>query len=115
VHLLASRWLSLSFFDTYSAGLKSLQMPNGAFRATLSESGEADVRFLYCACAISAALGDWAGVDTERAVAYILRCITYEGGIAVMPGIYTHIPLLRYNSCAVPYHGGVSRCSTAAT
>jgi prenyltransferase beta subunit len=61
-------------------------MPSGAFRATLSESGEADVRFLYCACAISAILQDWSAVDCDRAVEYILQCITYEGGIAVMPG-----------------------------
>jgi prenyltransferase beta subunit len=61
-------------------------MPSGAFRATLSESGEADVRFLYCACAISAILQDWSAVDRDRAVDYILQCVTYEGGIAVMPG-----------------------------
>ena len=63
-------------------------MPSGAFRATLSDSGEADVRFLFCACAISAALGDWSAVDLPAAEQYILRCFTYEGGIAVMPGKY---------------------------
>jgi geranylgeranyl transferase type-1 subunit beta len=68
------------------AGLKPLQLPNGAFRATLSDTGEADVRFLYCACAISAILKDWSAVDKDRAVEYILQCLTYEGGIAVMPG-----------------------------
>jgi geranylgeranyl transferase type-1 subunit beta len=83
----------------YPTGLKALQRPSGAFRATLSESGEADVRFLYCACAISAVLGDWAGVDTERAVGYVLRCITYEGGIAVMPG-----------RCFVTHHAVYVRC-----
>ena len=61
-------------------------MPDGAFRATLEDSGEADVRFLFCACAISSVLNDWTSVDQERAVSYILRCITYEGGIAVLPG-----------------------------
>lgn len=61
-------------------------MPSGAYRATRSETGEADVRFLYCACAISAMLDDWSGVDQEQAVVYIRQCITYEGGIAVMPG-----------------------------
>jgi len=61
-------------------------MPSGAFRATYNDSGEADVRFLFCACAISAALGDWSAVNMDAAVGYILRCVTYEGGIAVMPG-----------------------------
>ena len=62
-------------------------MPSGAFRSTLNDSGEADVRFLYCACAISAALDDWSSVDTEAAVRYIQQCVTYEGGIAVVPGM----------------------------
>lgn len=35
-------------------------------------SGEADMRFLYCACAISYILDDWSGVDVDRAVNYIL-------------------------------------------
>jgi prenyltransferase beta subunit len=68
----------------------------------MGDSGEADVRFLYCACAICALLdgtgdgpgagagagaeGVWASLDVERAVAFVLRCITYEGGIAVIPG-----------------------------
>eukprot|EP01032_Pedospumella_encystans_P012288 gene12288-14226_t len=66
-------------------GLAQLQMPSGAFRSTLNDSGEADVRFLYCACAISAALDDWSSVDIEAAVRYIQQCVTYEGGIAVVP------------------------------
>lgn len=61
-------------------------MPSGAFRATFNDSGEADVRFLFCACAISAALNDWSAVNVDAAVGYIKRCVTYEGGIAVMPG-----------------------------
>jgi len=66
-------------------------MPSGAFRSTLNDSGEADVRFLYCACAISAALDDWSAVDTEAAVRYIQQCVTYEGGIAVVPGMSQHL------------------------
>jgi geranylgeranyl transferase type-1 subunit beta len=42
------------------SGLKTLQQPSGAFSAT-KEGGECDMRFLYCACAISAALDDWTG------------------------------------------------------
>ena len=60
-------------------------MSNGSFRAVQSDVGESDVRFLYCACAVSAVLNDWSGVNKELAVQYILSCITYEGGLAVIP------------------------------
>lgn len=64
-----------------------MQVPNGSFRPTYSsKEDESDIRFLYCACAISAILNDWSGVDKELAVSYIMSCITYEGGIAVIPG-----------------------------
>jgi len=62
-----------------------LQVESGAFRATIVESGEADMRFLYCACAISAILEDFSAIDCDRAEQYVLDCITYEGGIAVVP------------------------------
>jgi geranylgeranyl transferase type-1 subunit beta len=62
-----------------------LQMENGSFRGTLGDC-ESDMRFLYCACAISAMLGDWSGVDKDRAVQYVLSCLTYEGGISLIPG-----------------------------
>ena len=64
-----------------------LQMENGSFRAVNSDVGESDVRFLFCACAISTLLEDWSSVDVDKAVDYVLNCITYEGGIAVMPGM----------------------------
>ena len=32
------------------------------------------MRFLYCACAISALLDDWSGVDVDLALAYIDSC-----------------------------------------
>lgn len=38
--------------------LKYLQEDNGAFRSTFSP-GECDMRFLYCACAISSLLGNY--------------------------------------------------------
>jgi len=44
------------------------------------------MRFLFCACAISTALDDWSGIDRDKAVAFIRSCITYEGGIALLPG-----------------------------
>ena len=68
-------------------GLKLLQEPNGSFRATIDPS-ESDMRFLFCACAVSQLLDDWAAVDKDQAVDYVLACITYEGGIALVPGKY---------------------------
>lgn len=75
--------------DAIVAGIKLLQQPEGSFRATFDGS-ECDMRFLYCACAISAMLGDWSGVDVPRAVAYVRSCLTYEGGIALVPGAEAH-------------------------
>jgi geranylgeranyl transferase type-1 subunit beta len=67
------------------SGLKRLQSPDGSFRATFTESGESDVRFLYCACAISTLLNDWSGVNIEAATSFVLSCFTYEGGFGVTP------------------------------
>ena len=36
--------------------------------------GEKDARFLFCACAISAILNDWSGVDVDHAAAFLMRC-----------------------------------------
>mmetsp|Transcript_11716 Transcript_11716/g.17751 ORF Transcript_11716/g.17751 Transcript_11716/m.17751 type:complete len:361 (-) Transcript_11716:82-1164(-) len=71
------------------AGLKELQDPSGAFRSTYSPC-ECDMRFLYCACAISAILGDWSGVNVDRAVNYVRSCVTYEGGVGLVPGAEAH-------------------------
>lgn len=65
--------------------MRKLQHPSGAFQAT-REGSECDMRFLYCACAISAALQDWSGVNCDSAVCYIMSCVTYEGGISLIPG-----------------------------
>lgn len=70
-------------------GVSQLQQPNGSYKATVS-GGESDMRYLYCACAVSALLQDWSSVDQDRAVSYILSCITYEGGFALAPGAEAH-------------------------
>ena len=62
-----------------------LQGKDGCFSATESGS-ERDLRFLYCACAISSFLDDWGGVDTQKATAYVLECLSYDGGLALTPG-----------------------------
>ena len=70
-------------------GMRCLQQPDGSFRATLDGS-ECDMRFLYCACAISAMLGDWSGVDIDAAAEFVRSCVTYEGGISLVPGSEAH-------------------------
>ena len=79
--------------------MSSLQQSDGCFSAS-HDGSECDMRFLYCACAISYMIDDWSGVDKDRAVEYIKSCITYEGGIALVP-----------NSEA---HGGSCYCATAS-
>lgn len=67
----------------------ALQQLDGCFRATY-EGSEFDTRFLYCACAICAILDDWTFIDIDKAVEYILSCISYEGGISLHPGSEAH-------------------------
>lgn len=80
-------------------GLKFLQKENGVFSATFNGC-ECDMRFVYCACAISYLLDDWSGLDTDQVYEYIDNCITYEGGIALIPGAEAH--------------GGSTYCGTAS-
>ena len=67
----------------------SLQQSDGCFSAS-HDGGECDMRFLYCACAISYMLNDWSGVNKDKAVEYIKSCITYEGGISLVPNSEAH-------------------------
>jgi geranylgeranyl transferase type-1 subunit beta len=80
-------------------GLKHLQKENGVFSATIYGS-ECDMRFVYCACAISYMLDDWSGIDIDKVYDYIVSCITYEGGISLIPGAEAH--------------GGSTYCATAS-
>jgi geranylgeranyl transferase type-1 subunit beta len=68
--------------------LQSLQQKDGSFSSSLS-SRECDMRFVYCACAISSLLNDWSGIDRENVKRFILSCITYEGGMGLTPGAET--------------------------
>ena len=43
---------------------------------------ETDMRFCYCACAISSMLNDWSGVDKDRLSKFIMSCVGYQGGIS---------------------------------
>lgn len=73
--------------------LGALQEDNGSFYACDPHScgfAESDMRFVFCAAAISFLLDDWSGVDRERAVGYVRSCVSYDGGIALVPGLESH-------------------------
>lgn len=69
--------------------LRGLQKKDGRFSPTLRGS-ESDMRFLFCACAISAILNDWSGFDLDLAVEYIKNSQSWDGGIALFPGSEGH-------------------------
>lgn len=54
------------------AGVRRLQLPDGSFVATAFGS-ENDMRFVYCAACVCYMLGDWSGMDTEKAAQFIKR------------------------------------------
>ena len=68
------------------AELQHLRQADGSFSAS-TDGGECDTRFLFCACAISHMINDWSGVDKDAAVVYIKRCLSYEGGFSLTPGL----------------------------
>lgn len=90
----------------------SLQDDDGSFRA--HAGGERDLRFLFCACAVSrmcsllevqrrgGAVGT-GGVeypmDVDKAVEYVLSCQTYEGGFGLGPGAEAHGVHVRMREC----------------
>jgi geranylgeranyl transferase type-1 subunit beta len=76
----------LSRIDRFGivAALATLQLDDGCFACVAGDDSEHDMRFLYCACAISYMLDDWSGVDIPRAVQYIQNCKAYDGAIATV-------------------------------
>ncbi|EFC45377.1 predicted protein [Naegleria gruberi] len=79
--------------------LKYLQDKNGCFKATCFGS-ETDIRFTFCACAISAFLNDWSGVNKELAFEYIKSSRGYDYCFSHGPGLESH--------------GGSTYCAIAA-
>jgi geranylgeranyl transferase type-1 subunit beta len=80
-------------------GLRSLQLPSGAFRSH-PIGIESDVRFSFCAAAVMKVVGGGGGVDVDRAIDYIASCQTYEGGFGQHP--------------LDEAHGGSTYCAIAA-
>ena len=57
----------------------------------LCAGGESDCRFLYCACAIAFILGGVAEhIDLPKVQSYIRSCLSYDGGIGLVPGQESH-------------------------
>jgi len=79
--------------------LKTLQREDGSFCPAYGEP-EFDMRFVFCACAISHMLKDWSGVNTEAVVRYIQNSQSYDFGIAQGP--------------AQEAHGGSTFCALAS-
>jgi geranylgeranyl transferase type-1 subunit beta len=80
----------LSRFDRSAIqSLKKLQLDDGSFQC-IHFGSENDMRFLFCACAISHMLNDWSGVDVDKAVDFIRSCRSYDGAISLLPGQEGH-------------------------
>ncbi|XP_034206238.1 geranylgeranyl transferase type-1 subunit beta isoform X2 [Prunus dulcis] len=66
---------NLSSIDSESilTSMRNLQQPDGSFMP-IHTGAETDLRFVYCAAAICHMLGNWSGMDKEKAKEYILKC-----------------------------------------
>lgn len=79
--------------------LAKCQKEDGSF-SPFVESSESDMRFLFCACAISAILNDWSGINQEKALSYIQKSQSFDGGFGTGPSRESH--------------GGSTYCAVAA-
>ncbi|CAH9133394.1 unnamed protein product [Cuscuta epithymum] len=82
----------LSLIDSTSIvkSMRSLQQPDGSFMPIHTGAETADLRFVYCAAAISSMLENWDGMDREKAKEYICNCQSYDGGFGLTPGLEAH-------------------------
>lgn len=78
--------------------LMRMKSPEGGF--TMHEQGETDMRGTYCAISVASMLHMLTDELMEGVPEYVLRCQTYEGGIAGEEGLEAH--------------GGYSYCGLAA-
>ena len=69
--------------------LKKLQQEDGSFCPVIG-SDEKDMRFVYCACAISYILDDFSGIDIVKTKNYILSCQNYDGGFGIQKNLESH-------------------------
>ena len=69
--------------------ISQCSLPDGSFQC-LSRPSESDVRFVFCACAISSMLGDWSSLDKPSVIGNLLRCQSFDGGFGMGPGQEGH-------------------------
>ncbi|KAL3523800.1 hypothetical protein ACH5RR_016634 [Cinchona calisaya] len=79
--------------------MKNLQQSDGSFMP-IHSGAETDLRFLFCAVSICFMLGNWSGMDREKAKEYIISCQSYDGGFGLIPGSESH--------------GGATYCAVAS-
>ncbi|KAK6790286.1 hypothetical protein RDI58_014086 [Solanum bulbocastanum] len=80
-----------SLLDSMSIikSMKNLQQHDGSFMP-IHSGAETDLRFVYCAAAISSILENWSGIDKEKAKEYIINCQSYDGGFGLTPSSESH-------------------------
>ncbi|KAJ3220327.1 Geranylgeranyl transferase type-1 subunit beta [Clydaea vesicula] len=70
-------------------GLKLLQSENGSFKPC-EDSREFDLRFVFCACAISYILNDFSGLNVNKVLEFIVKCQAYDYGFAQNLNLESH-------------------------
>ncbi|KAK4406129.1 Geranylgeranyl transferase type-1 subunit beta [Sesamum angolense] len=111
--------LSLIDSELLLKSMKDLQQPDGCFMP-IHTGGETDLRFVFCAAAICSMMGNWSGMDREKAKEYIVNCQSYDGGFGLIPGSESHgvcflqifVTLMDGNSFSVA--GGATYCAVAS-
>ncbi|XP_052187229.1 geranylgeranyl transferase type-1 subunit beta [Diospyros lotus] len=81
--------LSLLDSESILKSMRNLQQLDGSFMP-IHTGAERDLRFIFCAAAISSILENWSGMDREKAKEYILNCQSYDGGFGLIPGSESH-------------------------
>lgn len=79
--------------------LKQLQCSDGSFMPIV-EGAESDMRFVFCAAAISSLLEDWSGVDVDRMLSFVKSSQSYDFGYGLNPCLESH--------------GGATYCAVAS-
>lgn len=69
--------------------LHSYQLPDGSF-VSHPDGGEADMRYVYCACCIAYMLDDWGSIDRDAVVRFVRNSLCYDAGIAQAPDLESH-------------------------
>ena len=54
-------------------------------------SQESDIRFVYCAVAISYILNDFSYINIPKTIEFILRLQSYDGGFSQTPNMESHV------------------------